>query len=116
MASKEEAPLPILWEASQSRIESSNLEKFRKIVNARYGLRLSTYDDLHRFSVERMPDFYKTLWDFAGIRYSKSYDEVLTNPNAKPGDLPRFFEGAKLNFAEVPCLVLTQLFIAKLLM
>lgn len=100
MTADDEA-LPVLWQASQSRIESSNLEKFRKLLNARYGIRLETYDDLHKFSVEHLVDFYRALWDYAGIRFSTTYKQVLTDPGARPGDLPRFFEGSRLNFAEV---------------
>ena len=61
---------------------------------------IETFDDLHKFSVDRLTDFWETVWDFAGVRHSRKYDKVLTNPEARPGDLPRFFEGALVNLAE----------------
>lgn len=92
--------LPVFWKPTDQLVESSIIEKFRRIVNAKYRLDLVSYDDLHKFSVDRLTDFWETFWDFAGIRHQRKYDQVLTDPNAKPGDIPRFFEGAKLNFAE----------------
>lgn len=99
-SSMSEADLPLWWEPSKEQVESSNINKFRKIVNARFKLDLQTYEDLHKFSVDRLTDFWETLWDYAGIRHHRKYDQVLTDPNAKPGDLPRFFEGALVNLAE----------------
>jgi acetoacetyl-CoA synthetase len=95
-----EKDLPLWWEPSKEQVEGSNINKFRKIVNAKYKLNLETYEDLHKFSVDRLTDFWETFWDYAGIRHSRKYDQILTDPNAKPGDLPKFFEGAKLNLAE----------------
>ncbi|UZJ56690.1 hypothetical protein CBS101457_006010 [Exobasidium rhododendri] len=96
----EKGELPLWWEPSKEGIESSSLNKFRKAVNAKYKLDLATYEDIHKFSVDRLTDFWETLWDFVGIRYHRKYDQVLTNPNARPGELPRFFEGALINLAE----------------
>jgi acetoacetyl-CoA synthetase len=92
--------LPLWWTPSQELIEASNLAKFQRVVNAKYKLNLKTYEDVHKFSVERMTDFWEIFWDYSGIRHQRKYDQVLTDSNAKPGDLPRFFEGARVNLAE----------------
>ena len=38
------------------------------------------------------------MWDFAGIKASRLYDQVVDNPNRMPG--AKWFSGARLNFAE----------------
>lgn len=72
----------------------------RRRVGRADGSRPETYDDVHRFSVDRLTDFWAMVWEFTGVRHARKYDQVLTNPDARPGELPRFFEGAQLNLAE----------------
>lgn len=92
--------LPTWWKASKEQIDASNLNKFRKILNATYKVNLESYDDIHAFSVDRMEDFYAAFWDWCGIRCHTKYSKVLTDSNARPGELPRFFDDARLNLAE----------------
>ncbi len=91
---------PLVWSAPSAEIESSSLDKFRRAVNARYNLKLTTYDELHAFSIDRMSDFWATVWDFAGIRASQRFTSVLSDPNALPGDLPTWFPGAQFSMAQ----------------
>jgi acetoacetyl-CoA synthetase len=48
--------------------------------------------------MERISTFWQTLWDYAGVVHSRSFDEVVNDINKMPG--ARWFEGARLNFAE----------------
>lgn len=88
----------ILWQPSEDRIKKSNMFKFIGFVNHRYGLNMSTYNELYRWSVHHISDFWGALWEFADIRYSKPYERVVDNDQKMPG--AKWFEEARLNFAE----------------
>lgn len=92
--------LPTWWEPTQELIEGSNLNRFRKTLNATFGIKLVTNEDIHAFSVQRLEDFWRTVWEWSGVRHHRKYTTVLSDPSARPGDLPRFFDDARLNLAE----------------
>src|SRR5262245_12780725 len=83
---------------SEERKGQANIKRFIEAVNAQYKLDLESYAELYRWSVENIPDFWADVWDFADIKYSKSYDEIVEDLTKFPGT--RWFPGARLNFAE----------------
>jgi acetoacetyl-CoA synthetase len=86
-----------LWEPSQERIEQTELLRFMRAVNERFGTDFHDYWPLWRWSVENIPDFWAAVWDFVGIQADKPYETVVDDLNEFPG--ARWFEGAELNFA-----------------
>jgi acetoacetyl-CoA synthetase len=88
----------LLWQASAERIRNTNMHHFIQHVNARHGKNFHSYGDLYAWSVTESPTFWQTLWDYAGVVHSRSFDEVVNDINKMPG--ARWFEGARLNFAE----------------
>ncbi|GFS39228.1 acetoacetyl-CoA synthetase, partial [Nephila pilipes] len=60
---------------------------------------LEGYEDLYKWSVENICEFWAELWDFLEIIYSRRFDTVV-DLNVPMSDLPKWFEGAKLNHAE----------------
>ncbi len=72
--------------------------RFMKMVNERHGESFEEYDQLWRWSVENIPEFWADLWDFVDIRHSRKYDSVLLDGDRMPG--AKWFPGAELNFAE----------------
>ena len=86
-----------LWVPSQRLIDNSNLSRFITFVNNHFNLSITNYAGLYAWSVTEIEDFWKAVWDFAGIICSRQYDTILTNP-VMPG--AKWFEGARLNFAE----------------
>jgi len=86
-----------LWTPSQLLIDNSNLSKFITFVNHDFNLSIKNYSELYTWSVTEIEDFWKAVWEFAEIIFSKQYDTILTNP-VMPG--AKWFEGARLNFAE----------------
>ena len=88
----------LLWQPTQEQIEQSNMYRYMQVVNQRYDQRFESYDDLYRWSVEAIPDFWASIWDFMAVRASQPYDRVLDDVTKMPG--ARWFEGARLNFAE----------------
>ncbi len=87
-----------LWIPSAERIESANITRFMKEVNRRFGKSFSSYFELYEWSVEAIPDFWTSVWDFVDIRASKTADRAVEDLNRFPGT--KWFPGAQLNFAE----------------
>jgi acetoacetyl-CoA synthetase len=87
-----------LWIPSEERQQHANITRFIDVVNAQHNLNLVSYADLYRWSVENIPDFWAAIWDFADVKYSKSFDQVVEGLTQFPGT--NWFPGARLNFAE----------------
>jgi acetoacetyl-CoA synthetase len=88
----------LLWTPSRERVNQSNMVAFIQFVNKRYGVKLESYRELHKWSVQAIPDFWAAMWEYAGIRSSRRYDQVVDDLAKFPG--VRWFVGARLNFAE----------------
>ncbi len=86
-----------LWTPSEGRIEQANMTRFMEYVNEKYGKKLTSYNELYQWSVDNIPDFWATMWDFGQIRASQNYTLVVDDLSKMPG--ARWFIGAKLNFA-----------------
>jgi acetoacetyl-CoA synthetase len=88
----------ILWTPSQDQIGASQMDAFRKQVNARFNLNLNNYHDLHQWSVTHISDFWKAIWGYMAIEFSSDYTQVVDDETKMPG--AKWFEGARFNFAE----------------
>jgi len=88
----------LLWKPSEERKRNANITKFMDFVNKRYKQNFRTYHELYDWSISKIPDFWASVWDFVGIKASKSYDTVVDDVNKMPG--AKWFIGARLNFAE----------------
>ncbi|WP_319409455.1 acetoacetate--CoA ligase [uncultured Desulfosarcina sp.] len=87
-----------LWQPSRERIGRTNMHRFMQHVNRRHDKDFNTYDDLYRWSVEEIPVFWETVWNFSGVIASKPFDAVVDDVTKLPG--AKWFAGARLNFAE----------------
>ena len=87
-----------LWTPSLERQAGSNLRAFTDSVNARLGLALDSYDDIHAFSVLRAPEFWSAVWDFCGVVAETRGSRLIIDGDKMPG--ARFFPDARLNYAE----------------
>ena len=87
-----------LWIPSGDQVKNANMMRFIEFVNRGYGKKFRTYRELYQWSVDSIPDFWAALWDFAEVKASKKYDQVVDDLKKFPG--ARWFVGAKLNFAE----------------
>ncbi|KAE8442461.1 hypothetical protein EG329_003304 [Mollisiaceae sp. DMI_Dod_QoI] len=72
---------------------------FIQQVNRKYNLGLKTYNELYRWSIEHIGDFWAEVWEFTGVGAEKSFLKVLPE-NAPLFPRPDFFAGSRLNFAE----------------
>ncbi len=87
-----------IWEPSDERNRQANITRFIGLINEKYGLEIKTYPELWSWSVENIADFWATMWEFADIRASRGYTEVVDDLSKFPG--AKWFGGARLNFAE----------------
>lgn len=88
----------LLWTPSDERVKSSNMYRFIEFVNERFGKEFEGYEELYTWSVDDIADFWQAVWEFTDIIASEPYREVIDDPRKMPG--ARWFEGARLNFAE----------------
>jgi len=87
-----------LWVPSEERIRRANATRFISIVNEKHGLEINSYGELYKWSIEKMPDFWASMWEFGNIKASIKYSFVVDDLSKFPGT--KWFVGARLNFAE----------------
>jgi len=61
-----------------------------------HGRSFATFEDLHRWSVEDLEGFWRSIWDYDGIESPTSVTAVL-GAETMPG--ARWFDGAQVNYA-----------------
>jgi len=88
----------LLWKPSEDKIKNSNMYRFMGLINENYNQNFTEYDPLYQWSIENISDFWATMWEFADIKASKPYDQVIDDVTKMPG--AKWFSGARLNFAE----------------
>jgi acetoacetyl-CoA synthetase len=86
-----------LWEPSAERIAQANVTAFAAAIAARHGADVSDYAALWRWSVDRKAEFWRELWDYAGVIGTPG-SRVLDDAQAMPG--ARWFPDARLNYAQ----------------
>ncbi len=87
-----------LWVPGRERIDAAGITDFTRRVNETFGKNFSGYDQLYRWSIEESASFWEFLWAYGDVIHSRKYDRVVRNFE----DMLecRWFEGARLNFAE----------------
>ncbi len=86
-----------LWIPSQASKDNSNMSAFIKYVKSNFDIRINDYDDFYEWSVKDIPNFWKAIWEFGDIKYSRNYEGILSGNEMID---TKWFSGAKLNFAE----------------
>jgi acetoacetyl-CoA synthetase len=86
-----------LWTPSTERAGASEMARFMEWAGARRGAPFASYEELWRWSVDELEDFWAAIWEFCDVSASRPYERVLA-AREMPG--ARWFEGAELNYAE----------------
>lgn len=87
-----------MWTPKAS--EATQMELFCCWVNQRYSLNLDNYNDLYSWSTKALGLFLASVWEYTKLISSQGWQGEVVDENAKISDLPNWFEGARLNFAE----------------
>ena len=85
-----------LWRPTAESVAAATMSRYLDQLAAR-GLHFSDYRSLWTWSVEQLPTFWESIWEFFGLDQTTSYDAVLADPTM-PG--AEWFTGARLNFAQ----------------
>jgi len=86
-----------LWTPSPIRVGQSNLARLMAKLKERHGVSLSSYADIHAFSVERPELFWEAVWEFGGVKASARGSKVFETADRIWN--ARFFPEARLNYA-----------------
>ncbi|HEX2071280.1 MAG TPA: acetoacetate--CoA ligase [Thermoleophilaceae bacterium] len=87
----------LLWEPSEERKSGSALAGYIEWLSAERGVAVGSYEELWRWSVDDLEEFWASIWEHFGVRASVPYEAVLgrrTMPGAE------WFAGARLSYAE----------------
>uniref|UniRef100_A0A8C0JD51 Acetoacetyl-CoA synthetase n=1 Tax=Chelonoidis abingdonii TaxID=106734 RepID=A0A8C0JD51_CHEAB len=87
----------VMWEPDCKR--NTQMDRFRAALVGSCGLRLASYNELYQWSVESYSDFWAEFWKFSEIVFSRLYEEVV-DPSKGIADVPEWFKGSRLNYAE----------------
>ncbi len=82
---------PIVWQPDSTRILRTAMHDFMQQAG------FSDYDSLYRWSVTDTAAFWSTLAVYCDVRFDRSPDEVLSNPDNIMS--AGWFRGARLNYA-----------------
>ena len=89
---------PVLWQPSVERRGNANITRFMKSVREGYGIDVTEYAALYRWSIENPAFFWDLMWQFADIKAAWKGDIVLLYEDKMPG--AKWFPEARLNYAE----------------
>jgi acetoacetyl-CoA synthetase len=87
----------VLWTPPADVRETTVIGRYLDWLARERGVEHADYDALMRWSVDALEDFWASVWDFFGVRAHAPYERVLS-ARTMPG--ARWFEGARLNYAE----------------
>jgi len=87
-----------LWIPDAELSASSEMAKYMRYININYGKSFSDYQELYRWSVDHIAEFWESLWEYFDIIASAPYSAVCDDLKKFPGC--EWFVGAKLNYAE----------------
>jgi acetoacetyl-CoA synthetase len=90
-------PQTPLWAPSEEDLARAEMTRYMRWAGERRGRPFADYDELWRWSVDELEDFWASIWEFFGVLASKPYEQVLDS-RRMPG--ASWFKGAELNYAE----------------
>lgn len=80
---------------------STPMAQYRERINAKFSQSLRNSHDLHRWSVQNPHQFWIDLYEYCNIIPPlPPHTKLAYNPDARLRDMPTFFPGLKLNYAE----------------
>lgn len=86
----------MLWTPSKQLAESSNIRSYTRWLASK-GHDVGSYNQLWRWSVDNIDEFWESVWNYFSIIHGGSYTDVLST-YSMPG--VKWFDGTYLNYAE----------------
>jgi acetoacetyl-CoA synthetase len=91
------SPTEPLWQPTEERLERSNLTRYARWLADERGVTSEGYEELWRWSVHNLEDFWGSIWDFFEVQAAEPYERVL-GLREMPG--AEWFGGARLSYVE----------------
>ena len=91
---KETVSNEVVWSPSDTRVKSSHMHKFMQSINKKYNINLSSFSELHTWSIENKTQFWELIWDFFDIIGSKETKPYIDPLNKMSGS--KFFPNGKV--------------------
>jgi len=91
----QQAPAPV-W-APGPDVADTQIVEFARLAGQIAGRDLSSYDELWRWSITELAQFWTLVWSYFGVRSATLHTEVLSS-HELPG--AQWFSGATLNYVE----------------
>ena len=88
----------ILWEPGSEQVINSQMTAFQGLVEEKTCTAFPDYQALWEWSIKNPAQFWTSVWEFCGVRASVLWDIALKNPESMR--TAKWFQGAKLNYAE----------------
>lgn len=88
----------LLWKPDHESILKSRMYDYMQYLKLNYGLTFDNYDSLYEWSIEKIEQFWESVWSYFGVVTSQPYQKVVDDLAKFPG--ARWFLGAKMNYAE----------------
>ena len=86
---------PVVWQPSEHDLRSSRIAEFAQRVEQQHRVTLPDYAALHRWSVERLDDFWSAVWTFFDVGSHRPTAPALAS-TAMPG--ATWFPQEELNY------------------
>ncbi len=87
----------LLWTPSPQRIGRATLTRYRRWLQRTRGLSFGSYEELWRWSVAELEQFWRSMAEFFDVRFSEPPRAVLGSRDM-PG--AQWFPGSSVNYAE----------------
>jgi len=91
----QQAPAPV-WTPGPD-VADTQIVEFARLAGQVAGRDLSSYDELWRWSITELAQFWTLVWSYFGVRSATLHTEVLSS-HELPG--AQWFSGATLNYVE----------------
>lgn len=87
----------VLWTPPADLRDTTEIGRYMNWLRDERGHAFDDYDELQRWSVTELEQFWESIADFYELRFHTPYEQVLAD-KAMPGT--KWFKGATLNYAE----------------
>ena len=87
----------VLWKPSLQWKEESNINQYIQWLHEHYGVVCNDYDELWKWSVENVEEFWKSIARYFNVIWHQPYEQVVSNDGMP---YTKWFEGGQLNYAE----------------
>lgn len=87
----------VLWKPSLQWKEESNINQYIQWLREHYGVVCNDYDELWKWSVENVEEFWKSIARYFNVIWHQPYEQVVSNDGMP---YTKWFEGGQLNYAE----------------